>query len=328
MVADSFPILQTIRNRLSTAESGWLAWAEACTQSYDAAYAKHTGALSAAKVAQTARDEDKLKLFNMMLAIAGASWVPRLLQPITSNAGEAFGYDALTTGWVKDALKASGDEAMKSMKGTALAELKRYSGSTYDAFEPVVDTTINYSSRLKEGIYKRAEALLRKMDDVIAEANLYTMLEASQMQNDFLMGCPFLKDLPRDIGDSFKAKFQDDAELAMWVQWALRRDEAYWRKAQAGGIWDPYAVDERHAFDAIRERLRALGVPRDVTVGTFGGQDGHPSTWEPPINMIALITWAKNRSNSAAANLVCRPVSPLALKMRRDRLVSTPEPAP
>jgi hypothetical protein len=317
MAETPFRILQSIRNRLDTAESGWLAYAEACTQAYDAAYTAHTSALGLAKLNLTAQAEQAWKVLNIMLAISGASWVPRLLKPVTTIAGEAFGFDELTAAWMADAIKSGGDEFKKEMKEIAVTKLKNCLGSTQDSFEPVVDTTLNYASRLKEGIYNRAEALKHKMDEIIENDDSMTTTAAEALRKGFYTGCPFITDEPKDRGDTFKKTFQNESELSMWVQWAIARDEAYWIRAEAGGIWDPYANDERHAFDPIRDRLVVLGVPASVTKGTFAGQSGHPSTWLPPLDMVEFIHWAKNRSRSLAAQQVCKPVTPALLQLRQ-----------
>jgi hypothetical protein len=315
MAASSLQILQSIRNRLDTAESGWLDFAEACTQGYDAAYTQQKNALDLAKVAATQQADQAWKVLSIMLTVAGAPWVPRFLTPIETFAGK--GVDRLTASWMADAIKAGGAELKSGISGSVLDQFKNYVGSTGDAFTPVVDTTTNYSSRLREGIYKRAKEFKSKMDDVVEEADRWTEAAALSLRNGFFTGCPFLTDLPKDTSDKFKKKFQDEAELSMWVEWAIARDEAYWVDQQDGGWWDPYGNDKRHAFDPIRSRLVVLGVPPDVTNGTFLGQSGHPSNWLPPLDMVKLIRWAKNRSRSQAAQQVCKqaePPSPLRLK--------------
>ena len=97
MAEESFKILQNLRNRIDTAESAWLSFAEASTQAYNAAYKLHTGALNAAKLKLTAQAEEAWKVFSIMLAIVGAPWAPRLLEPMKKTAGEAFGVDELLT---------------------------------------------------------------------------------------------------------------------------------------------------------------------------------------------------------------------------------------
>src|SRR5262249_23618088 len=162
-----------------------------------------------------------------------------------------------------------------------------------------------------------AEALKRKMDQIIDEADSMSERAASALERGFATGCPFLTDEPKDRGDEFKKKFQAESELTMWVQWAVNLDGPYWTKAQSGGVWAPYGNDERHAFDPIRRRLVILGVPLSVTRGTFGGQSGHPYDWAPPLDMVELIYWAKNFSRNKAAEEVCRPVQPFLLQIRR-----------
>src|SRR5262249_34355265 len=161
----------------------------------------------------------------------------------------------LFTSWVADGVKAAGKQYVDGAKGIALDALMNFVGKTSDAFEPVVEDTTDFSSRLREGIYDRAKALKRKMDEIVEEAELWSVPAALALRQGFLTGCPFLTDEPQDKGAEFEKTFQDESELAMWVAWALKRDEAYWKKAQAGGIWDPYANVERHAFDPILERL-------------------------------------------------------------------------
>jgi hypothetical protein len=318
MAENSLQILQGLRNRVDTAGDGWLAWAEACTPRYEAALKIHKDTLDAAKLLTTANAELAWTVLSIMLTVAGAAWVPRLLKPVESLPGEIIGFDELAASWVADAVKAGGSEVKSALSGTALDRIKNFVGKTSDAFEPVVETTTTWSSRLKEGIYTRSKAVKTKLDAVVDQADRWTVSAAASFRRGFETGCPFLTDEPKDIGETFKTKFQDDSELAMWIEWAIQRDEPYWINAESGGVWDPYAVTERHALDPIRRRLIILGVPHDVTKGTFGGQSGHPSSWAPPLDMVVFIRWAKNKSLNEAAKHVCKRVEPSLLQLRRE----------
>jgi hypothetical protein len=223
--------------------------------------------------------------------------------------------DGLVSNWVKDTVEAAGGEAKSAISGTLGEELKNAAvGRTSDPYQPVVEKTLIYASRLEEGIKKRSYWLKKMMDEFIDKADRWTPAAAALFEKAMLKFNPFIVDMPKDTGDEFKQNFQAEAEISMWVAWGLARDEKWWIKEQ-----DRWAQgqEERKNFYPIMQRLLALGVPLDQIASWGTGYLDNRKL----LDMVKFIAWAKKpkpkKTRGEAAPLACKVFDPGPLVLKR-----------
>lgn len=330
-MATSHDVLQNLRNRIDTAETGWATFAEVATQAYDQALNTHTDALKNAGDLVKLQSDQLWAVVNVMLSGLIGPWVPRLMLPVEKAgsvahkyiSGKVFWVDDLTAAWTSEAMSELRPVIKDKIKDTGIGLMTAKGGSTSDPFKPVVDNTLNYASRLKEGINRRAYLLKLAMDELIEMSDLFSVEIAQAMSDAFKVRCAFLTDLPADTGSGFRSLFTQQAEITMWVAWAVQRDEQYWRWHQYrsgffGNNW--HAQDERRAMQPILDRLIKLGVPQDQ-VSTIEGHyaGGHSSRF---LDMIKLIEWGKRSPppsgwKASASRAVCSHVNTDWLRLRK-----------
>jgi hypothetical protein len=294
MAKDSFKLLQETRNRVDTCHTGWMAFAEACIPSYNAAYKNHSTALSQADAAIRREKEHFWLVLGMVLGVATGFWGPRLLKPVAA-AGDELVKDwmaAAFSGGMKEFGVHAGSELGKEVLSHAQSQLKLQAQEIIayksSSFKPVVEEAADWGSRLKEGIHKRALQLLSALDKAIEESGSWSVPAAEFMQKSFYNHCPFITDMPSDTGDKFKADFQQVAELSMWDAWGMARDEKWWKE-------NP---NHKHLLKMgpIFDRLVALGVPAsEIAIyqnwrGTSIASARRPG-WR--FDMIKFIEWSK-----------------------------------
>lgn len=312
MANTSGNILQSIRNRVDTCESGWLAFAESAIPPYNEAYNVHNGTLKYVKQSIQLEAEQGWMVLGMVLSIAGGYWVPRLLKPVRGSADELVG------AWVKDTFSEgmkhagaeAGKEALSHISGTLLDTLKNAAvGGTGDTYEPAVETTIDWGARLKEGIYKRAFEIKKALDENIRNADKWSIRAAEFMERAFFTYCPFIIDMPLDNGEQsakhFKADFRRTSELAMWQAWARARDENWWRK-------NPNDRDLLK-MGPIFDRLVSLSIPPHE-IADWHNRSGttiasaRSAGWR--FNMLKFINWAKQVDLNKLAGKAKKPDPP------------------
>ncbi|QDT55807.1 hypothetical protein Pan44_38550 [Caulifigura coniformis] len=330
-MASSRDTLQAIRNRIGTAHVGWQAFGEACVAPYDAALSLHKKALQDAEKLTTAVKANQLwEVFGFMMEAFVGPWAKKLLTPVAGKVktfiqGQTYIIDDLSAAWTSEALSGlhepAGD-ALKSIKGTALEKLKGENKTMKDAFATSAEETVVATSRLKEGIHIRGKLLMAMMDELVERADSIPESFAKALFTGFTTNCSFLTDVPDDTGEGFKKDFQKQAELAMWVSWAVARDEAYWRRVQGWESVKDKFRHERKAMNPIWRRLIDLGVPdHEISEHDRGG--GYEMWMYDGIDMVKLIAWAKKMSQpknlySSPAKNVCYRVDPGWLQLRRD----------
>jgi hypothetical protein len=334
-MATSREKLQDIKNRLVTAHVGWQAFAEACVPAYEEALKIHKKALSDSKTNTELQAKQLWQVFSFALQAFVGPWAPRLLAPITEKAntvkvymqGRFWVVDELSAAWTHQAFSGLHDpakELAKSIKDTAVEKAKSMAVKMSDAFEPIAEETLIYTARLKEGIHTRGKLLMAMIDELIERSDTIPVAQATSLFNGYVNNCSFLTDVPGDVGDVFKIRFKAEAELAMWVAWAVARDENHWRWAQQtyGAFGSNFhAQPERSAMDPIRLRLIALSVPEGEFSSTESMYAGGYK-WEG-IDMVKLIQWGKKMSKPkdvlvSPAKEVCRQVDPNWLKIRQN----------
>lgn len=322
-------LLQDVRNRVDTAQTGWTAFKASSMLKYDVAYKLHSGALSAVKETLTNDSERLWLVLNIVLAGALAGWVPRLLSPVGNRI------DALTDGWAKDALKEINGEAQELIQDSILGQMKNRGNSTNDAYEAVVESTLIYGTRLELGIAERAKILLGALDTTISSAESWSMTAARSFQWSFFNNCPFITDMPSDtnLDGDFMKNFMKQAELRMWVEWALARPESWWRAQWTpnsyyrigadGGNYDDAAEHTLMTMNPVLNRLTALGVPlHEVSFQSY--------KYGSVLDMLKMIEWAKHVSSmarlrsSASEAQVCRAAESGLLNLRRREGVCYP----
>ncbi len=312
-MASAYDILQEVRNELDTAQTGWLAFADAATVEYDAAYSLHTGALAAAKNKKQLQIEARWKLIGIMVSAFTAPWVGRFFAQVDAAAQSI---DSLTASIAADSLKGLTTETQNYVQGTAFDKLKQPGKSTRDPYEPVADNSVTYSSRLKEGIERRALKLKAAMDKVLKAQLTQPWPEAiaKNFSEAVVANCPFITDVPDDTSDEFRKDFRDQSELAMWVAWAIQQDVNWWRKAD---------IEDIDAMTPVSTRLVIVGVPWLQISDEFIG-DG---VFTVPrririLNMVKFIEWAKTapkprRAVESGPQAVCKKVDPLLLRLKQ-----------
>jgi hypothetical protein len=318
-----YEILNRTKGLFETAESAWLGYAKVCIRAYNGALTLHTNALNSVKEAKKLQSEEFWKVLNLMLSIAAGpagAWAGRFLAPVKEMGADL---DPLVANWVKDALKPVAEPAQSHVKDTLLGKLKNAAiGGTKDSYEPVVESTLDYGTRLDEGIYKRAHILKKAMDEHIYRADHWTVDAALSLEKSFRTYCPFLVDEPTDSGPEFEKAFKNESELGMWVAWALARDEKWWRKEQSSFY---EGQEERKLMGPIVSRLAALGVPTEQILSRGSGYLDNRFI----LDMVKLIDWAKNRKppknlRGSAPLEVCRKVDPNFLQIKRHENVCYP----
>ncbi len=312
MARTSDNILQGIRNRVDTCESGWTAFAESIIPVYNEAYNTHKNALSAVKQSIQLEVEQGWMVLSMVLTIAGGYWVPRLLKPLKGSADELVSTwinDTFTDG-MKHAGAEAGKEALSNISGTLMGNLKNAAvGRTDDRYEPVVETTIDWGARLKEGISKRAFVLKNSLDPLVRAADKWSVPAAEFLERSFFTYCPFIVDMPLnsegETAPQFKADFRRTSELAMWKRWGLARDEKWWKE-------NPNHSDI-FKMAPIFTRLVNLGIaPHDVA--TWQNRSGtsianaRSAGWR--FNMPKYIEWSKNLDLDKLAGKALKPAPP------------------
>lgn len=330
-------LLDDVYKKVDTAESGWMAFKASAMLKYNDAYKLHSGALSAVKETLKNDAERRWLVLNIVLAGTLAAWVPRLLAPVQGKI------DKLTNAWVKDALTEINGEAQKTVQDTALGQMQKAGDSTEDPYEPVVDSTLEFGARLEHGLEQRAFMLKTALNDAIDKSDKWTMDAALSFQLSFLRNCPFVTDVPTDTSETgaFMNNFQKQSELGMWVEWALARDEKWWKaRWYQHSYYSTTDYKSHYASDAtdtlikmkpVMDRLLVLGVkPHEVTFqATYRGVSSATA-----LDMLKMITWAKHIRSmeklraSAHQEQVCKATDSLSLKLRKREGVSYPSSTP
>ena len=194
--------------------------------------------------------------------------------------------DELTSGWVKDTLAGVGDKVQDLIKGTAVDTLKQVGGSTYDSFKPAVESTWDYSTRLNQGVHDRAFMLETAADALVRDSERWSLEAARELYNAYHNRCPFITDVPADTSAEWEKRFRKKSELEMWIEWALARDEAWWRKEQKSFY---RGQEERKHMWPIVQRLIVLGVPEYLLLSRGSGYLDNRML----LDMVKLIEWAK-----------------------------------
>lgn len=298
-------VLQRIRNQVDTAETGWDLYAEACIQGFDAAYDLHSKTLTAVQSTLTAQNEAIWQVLGLVLGGTVNRWAGRLVAPAKNYAQKQL--DELASLWAKEVLTGVTGEVQKAAQGKVIEKFKQVAvGTSKDAFEPVVEKSLIYGSRLKEGIKQRAYALKAMLDDLIATPDRFTLPAAESLERSFKTNCPFLVDMPTDTGDTFKKNLQHDAEWEMWRAWGMARPEDWWKKnSQSMEQW---------AMAPILRRLEVLGVTTNkVATYTQTGTTIASMRRGYRFDMLKFIEWARTSPSKTALKAlkeeeqVCRP---------------------
>jgi hypothetical protein len=308
-------VLQRIRNQIDTAETGWDLYAEACIQGFDAAYDLHSSALTSVAKDIALQNEAIWQILGLVLGGTVNRWAGRLIAPAKSYVQKQ--YDELAAVWVKDTLGDVVPEVTKAVQGKVVEKFKQVAvGTSESAYAPVVEKTLIYGSRLKEGIKTRAYALKAMLDDLIAAPDAWTLPAAESLERAFKNRCPFLVDMPTDTGAEFKKNLQHDAEWEMWRAWGAARDENWWKSnSQSMEQW---------AMAPILRRLEVLGVSTNkVATFTRTGTTIASMRRGYRFDMLKFIEWARTSPSKTAAKAlheeeqVCRPQPSSFLKVHR-----------
>lgn len=309
MGKSSHDILQEIRNAVDTSETGWDRYAEAVIPLYNTAYTNHVNTLSSLKTAIAKAEEEGWLVFSTILSLTAGFWVPRFLKPVTPAAKGIS--DNLVKLWVSLPISKGmkrfgvhvGTEVGKEVLSHVGETLKLQAheimtSSGEDAFEPVVETTINWGGKLKEGIKDRAFILKKGLDEIIKNSDSWSVPAAEFLQKSFESYCPFIVDMPGDPNEgNYKSEFQRISELAMWRAWGLVRDEKWWKdnpSHEHGKILGP----------PMFYRLTSLGVaPIEIAdyISSYGGTTlvtARRPGWR--FNMVKFIDWSKKYSPALA----------------------------
>jgi len=103
------------------------------------------------------------------------------------------------------------------------------------------------------------------------------------------MSCPYMSALPRNMGQVFSNKVQFTAEWAMWVEWALVRDQGWWKKENKEiGIGNEMVL-----WDPVLDRLRDLNVPVNEVASMQRVGGTYYNEAHRVLDMVKLIDWAK-----------------------------------
>lgn len=291
--------LQDLKNEMVTQSHGWTAFKAAVSIAYIGAYNAHKGALDEVKKNKELDNEACWMIFSMLFgafglaakpfmgqaqAVAGR-WVGRLIEDVKvvdQIATEIYG-EMLEK--IRDEI--TGDDLGGAMvKGSKLLQVAEGADGTR-ALEPVAEDPHTYEKRMELMLAQLAKKVMQPVDDLIAKSDSMDVFTAINWVNRFRWHCPYMTDLPQDIGQSFIDRLQKVSERAMWAKWAAGQGAPHWRKVNQttlGGMtqWDP-----------VLERLLKVGAPlKEITSATRVGN----GFWNSParvLDMEKAIQWGK-----------------------------------
>lgn len=330
-MSTSLIILQSIRNNVDTAESGWTTFAKSIKPVYRDAFQTHKTTLSAVKQAIQLEAQNGWAAFNLALSLVGGFWVPRLLKPLQGAHDELVGAwlkDTLTDG-MRHAATEAAKEAQKNISGTLMDKLKSAAvGGTNSSYEPVVESTEDWGDRLEHGITKRAFILKNSLDPLIRDADRWSVRAAEALEQSFLKYCPFIIDMPLDgQGEpppQFLSEFRRLSELGMWRNWALARNEKWWKE-------NPNHSDI-HKMGPIFTQMTGLGVsPNEIAnyQNWSGVSIAHARRPGWRFDMNKFINWAKKVNLSDLTNITKKINAPESCRLPvENKLIIKPSPTP
>jgi len=297
--------MQGLRNRVDTKSHGWTAFKASSFLGYKAAYDAQKKALDDAKMNIELSNERCWMVFTALFTImsAGSSvvteslgeWVGRLLEPAEKAPNLADELYHKTVDMMSDNAK----EKIKD----SIIEKRAEGASETRPWEPVVDDPETYEGKMETMLEQLAVEILGPLDDLVAKSALWSSNDASAFVLEFETSCPYVTDLPRDVGKGLEREVRKTAESAMWIEWALSRDQAWWSKQDIDGA---RSGNQMALLDPILDRLEWLGVPlNDVTtvqrVGSTFGNRGRRV-----LDMLKFVDWA-NRHKTHKARTWTKP---------------------
>jgi hypothetical protein len=284
-------IIQELRNRVDTQSHGWAAFKDASTIGYLDAYNNHKEALSAVDENLKLDNKRCWMVFTLFWTVGFAG-----LAPVGESLGEWAGR------LIEDAEKAEDvaselfdktrdlmSEDAKDLIKESLFEDKAEKGKKEHPWEPVADSPEKYQARMGLMLDKLAQQILKPLDQLITRAESWESWEAEAWAKEFEASCPYMTDLPDDLETTFQGNVQETAEWTMWVEWALVRDQPWWKKynerVSDGNGMLPY--------QPILQRLEELHVPlNEVSTVTRVG-DGFFNRGFRVLDMDKFINWAR-----------------------------------
>jgi hypothetical protein len=306
MSQEARDIMQELRNKVDTQSHGWTAFKAASTLAYINAYKIHKGALGEVKDKYQLEFERCWAVFTMLFSVismgtgaaiaeAGlALWAGRLLEDIKNGpvlAGEMFDKT------LENMVEQIGDKGKDLIKDSQLEKMALRAEDSR-RWEPVSDDPLTYEKKMELMLEQVARQILGALDELVRRAGMsWSKGDAEMWADAFLESCPYMTDLPKDLGQSFMDNVQSNAERLMWIEWALSRNKDDWRKFNKGIL---SATEMDRMWGGVLERLIALHVPLGevTTVGRVGGTMFNRAV--RVLDMVKFIEWAqRNRPMTA-----------------------------
>jgi hypothetical protein len=296
MAEMAFQYLQSAHNEIGQAARAWTGSINALTPEYDAARDNHLKALKDVAEETKVRDEQMWAILGFVLgtvwtAGTASPWAGRLLtqaKRVFNDSKIPAIYDSLTTAFVRDALSNIYGEAKDALKDSALEWIKnKGNNSTADPYEPTVENTITWKSRLLESVDFRAKDLEIAANEQVRNQHKWSVQAAKNYEYAMIHKCPFIADQPSQPSANERESFRKRAELEMWVDWGVGlTDEWRAKKSTSIDVW---------FMGPILHQLLDLGVPQ-YQVASFAQRGTTIASMRRGyiLDLTKFVRWARN----------------------------------
>lgn len=287
----------------------WLGFFAGLESAYEAAYNAQAKLLSTTKAAIDAQKkrEQEERTFILSLVTAG------LGSPLATHFSKELKATAVKK--LPDIAKAAGgDKIIDDMVAHTVAALKNTAGALNGASKEVQDwalkatglksadvsaepfvpsglTGTQYGANLRQGCQERVNLLKDIVFLFRDTADGFSTASATAIRQAFSKTEFFTKAPPSKMDDKTKELLASRAKLALWIAWALGRDQKYW-SVQSGMRLHGPGMSEVYAWEELRKELMLLGVPTGVV--SFPESRYSALAVSRAMDMESFIQWASS----------------------------------